>query len=201
MMTPCDVESVIFLYIWHYFLYPLRTILYNFYFPMDLGPGNKATKLHSWWGCDRGYSGSWASPPPVKTWLPWQQLSYRLSAQPLIPSSGTRGSRNFTISVRLHLLCAQLYFLVCDGLHIGYTLSVSLPLCICSCLFDCSHVLLSSSRHPSFSLCQTCTVCPHYSLFFLPLLKSNLALVFAVSFSVSVPLCFPISLPPSALAV
>lgn len=42
--------------------------------------------------------------------------AYRISAQPLIPSSGIWGSRNFAISVCLHLLCVQLYFLVCDWL-------------------------------------------------------------------------------------
>lgn len=106
MIIPYDVESVI--------LCVLSAPLFS---PMDLGLGNKEASLHFWWQKDGGCSSLWPSPPPVKTWLPWPQLSYRLSAQPLIPLSGTRGSRNFAITVCLHLLCARLYFLVCDRLQ------------------------------------------------------------------------------------
>lgn len=62
--------------------------------------GGKASKHLMTKGC----SGLWSSPPPVKPWLPWPQLSYRLSAQPLIPLSGTRGSRKSAITVHLQLL-------------------------------------------------------------------------------------------------
>lgn len=128
------------------------------FFPIDHRSGNKVVNLHPWWRGVGGCSDLWSSSPPVKTWFFWPELSYRLSAQPLIPSNGTRGSRNFTILFCLHLLCTRLYFLVCDRLHIGYTTLFSLcllplfplvSLCICPCLFNCSHVL-PSTQHPLF---------------------------------------------------
>lgn len=76
--------------------------------------------------------------------------AYRISAQPLIPSSGIWGSRNFAISVCLHLLCVQLYFLVCDRLGAIAFSCLSASLLFSSCFFmelSPSFWLPSSSYH------------------------------------------------------
>lgn len=177
-----------------------------------MGLGNKEANHHFWWQKDGGCSRLWPSPPPVKTWLSWPQLSYRLSAQPLIPLSGTRGSRNFAITVCLHLLCARLYFLVCDRLQATAfsCLSASLlffkvvSLSICLCLFDRPPPLIISSffcLHTSYSLSLS-TLSPLLSaVSSSPRLSLCPRLCHLFLSSLSVPLYFPISLPTSPLAV
>lgn len=166
MMIPCDLESVI-LCAWSV----------------------SRSEAQLWWQEDGGCSDWWSAPPPVKYLTP-VTTAYRLSLQPLIPSSGIRGSRNFAISVCLHLLCAQLHFLLCDWL---WTIAffcltpfffqvVSLHSCLH--LFDYAPPLIISSsfclhisRLPTVALPLDSL---HPSLYPL-LLISYFALIFAVS--------------------
>lgn len=141
---------------------------------MDHGPwgGKKAGKHLMTEGC----SGLWSSPPPVKTWLPWPQLSYRLSAQPLIPLSGTRGSRNSAITVHLQLLgftslCVTGCSLLSSCLPPFFFLPVvSLPIYPLSSI---ALLILMYCSSPSW-------LRPHFSLLYPLLLVSHLAIFLSV---------------------
>ena len=149
------------------------------------------------WG-DEGFRGLLSSSPPVKTWLFWPQLSYRLSAKPLMPSNGTRGSWNFTIWFCLHLLRAQLYISACDRLHTRSRFPSSVALSLCT-LLSPSLMFLFHSLPLSYVCWSSLLTVP--TSFSLSLLLSHLALIPVVGVSVSVLICFPIPPSPSPLTV
>lgn len=147
-------------------------------------------------------------PIPVKKkkkpWLPWPQLSYRLSAQPLIPPRGTRRIKKLfrrslpssarwpalLLGVADYRLRSSLVFSAsfpivssCVALHLSFVFLIASFLSSSLCL-GASHSCLLDSV--ATSLCRSLSSSPCFS----PCPPPSLP-----ALSLSVPRCFPISLP------
>lgn len=177
------------------------------FLPMDQGPGNKVVNPHPWWWGDGRCSSLWSLPPSVKTWHFWPQLPYRLGAQPLIPSNGTRGSRKLPrLILSSSALHSDLFLSVRQARHIQHPPFVSL----CSSLSFWS-LSCSSFHHLNILLfilflCHTCSValswiCPHFSFPSPSSCASPCPPLFTLSFCVCPSLFSNFTPPPPLLAV